>query len=210
MASPPLIAGTVVALVGGALAVALGPEGAAQLTRGAVALGGWAPVALVPMTVLLSCAAVPAPLLAVAAGAICGPIAGAALAQVAFTVAAVVQMLTVRRFGVRVAARVRLRERFASLDRGGAWAVAAAQLVPGAPFVALNLAAGLTRLRARDLAAGVAVGKAPGTLGYAAVGAGAAKTGGGAAVLVLTSAITVLVLTALALRRRGWHQVQER
>src|SRR5690606_38889425 len=66
------------------------------------------------------------------------------------------------RVGRRVGGRLgRLRARLA---RRGLLAAAAVRLVPMAPFAIVNVAAGVSPLRARDFLAGSALVLAPGTL----------------------------------------------
>ncbi len=55
------------------------------------------------------------------------------------------------------------------LRRRGILAVIRLRLVPVLPFTAINYAAGLTAVRARDYAIGTAVGTVPGIVAYAAL-----------------------------------------
>lgn len=50
------------------------------------------------------------------------------------------------------------------LARHGLWAVVAVRIVPVAPFAIVNMIAGATHIRLRDMVLGTALGMAPGTL----------------------------------------------
>lgn len=50
------------------------------------------------------------------------------------------------------------------LARHGLWAVVAVRVVPVAPFAIINMIAGATHIRLRDMVLGTALGMAPGTL----------------------------------------------
>ena len=136
-------------------------------------LGPVAAVLVVPVTVALSSIGVPAPVLGGGAGLLFGTLYGAILAHVAITLSACLQMLASRhlargRPGRLVPERLRGVDDF--LERRGFFAVLYYRIVPGLPFIALNYAAGLTKLRLRDMALGTFIGKAPRTWAYAALG----------------------------------------
>ena len=136
-------------------------------------LGAWAPLLYVGGSAVLSCAWVPGPLLAGAAGVLFGTALGVPVALASASLAAVLQLEIARHVAGRpvrawVAPRVRRLDRL--LESRGAVAVALLRLVPGVPYVATNYSAGLTRLRARDMALGTALGAAPKTYAYVALG----------------------------------------
>ena len=136
-------------------------------------LGAWAAVVLVPLYVLVNTAAIPSPILAGAAGLMFGTLLGGALAHAGAVAAAVTQMLLTRHVARDQAAALlpkRLRGLDDFLERRGFFAVLYYRIVPGLPFLGLNYAAGLSRLRVRDMALGTAIGKAPRTFAYAALG----------------------------------------
>jgi uncharacterized membrane protein YdjX (TVP38/TMEM64 family) len=116
---------------------------------------------------------VPGPVLAGSAGLLFGTAGGTAVALAAATAGAVVQMSLSRRVAGGGAAHVlpaRARALDAFVARNGFLAVLYVRLTPGVPYTLANYAAGLTRLRVRDMAAGTAVGAAPRTFAYAALG----------------------------------------
>jgi uncharacterized membrane protein YdjX (TVP38/TMEM64 family) len=145
--------GLLVALLGllAGSAWLLGPWSPDRL-RGLVAPAGpLAPAVFVGLFVVLNSAGVPAPLLGAAGGLTLSLIPGALATLAGMTVAACVQFLLARRLtgpamaAARFSGTDRLQE---ALQRRGWLAVVVLRLVPG-PFVALNLAAGLTPLRLR-------------------------------------------------------------
>jgi hypothetical protein len=77
------------------------------------------------------------------------------------------------------------------------------RLVPG-PFVALNLAAGLTPLRLRGMAIGTLIGGAPKALGWAALGLGATRL----AVSPLVIAAVIVAGVALTVVWLRWRRPQ--
>jgi uncharacterized membrane protein YdjX (TVP38/TMEM64 family) len=178
----------------------LGPWSPDRL-RGLVAPAGpLAPAVFVGLFVVLNSAGVPAPLLGAAGGLTLGLIPGALATLAGMTVAACVQFLLARRLtgpamaAARFSGADRLRE---ALQRRGWLAVVVLRLVPG-PFVALNLAAGLTPLRLRWMAIGTLIGGAPKALGWAALSLGATRLAVSplviAAVVVAGVALTVVWL----------------
>lgn len=131
--------------------------------------GAWGPLLYVGLSAALSCVFVPGPLLAGVAGALFGSGLGSLVALAAGTLAATTQLLITRYVAGRQANAL-LPERAHRLDsfleRRGFVAVFLVRLIPGVPYVLTNYSAGLTRLRARDMAAGTALGAAPKTYAY--------------------------------------------
>src|SRR5215208_7479508 len=135
---------------------------------------GWAGFVLwTPVTAVLNSVFVPGPVLAGAAGLLFGTALGTPLAIVAATATACFQMAIGRylaggEVGRILPERVRRIDHF--LERRGFWAVLYIRLAPGIPYTLVNYGAGLTRLRFRDMAAGTAIGGAPRTFAYVALG----------------------------------------
>jgi uncharacterized membrane protein YdjX (TVP38/TMEM64 family) len=178
----------------------LGPWSPDRL-RGLLAPAGpLAPAVFVGLFVVLNSAGVPGPLLGAAGGLALGLVPGALATLAGMTVAACVQFLLARRLtgpamaAVRFSGADRLQQ---ALQRRGWLAVVALRLVPG-PFVALNLAAGLTPLRLRWMAVGTLIGGVPKALGWDALGLGASHLAVSplvvAAVIVASVALTVVWL----------------
>jgi uncharacterized membrane protein YdjX (TVP38/TMEM64 family) len=135
-------------------------------------LGGLATFAFVPLFVLANFV-IPWGILAGAAGLLFGTLAGTPLALAGVTLAALAQMLVARRLagehaGTLLPERTRAIERF--IERNGVTAIMESRIVPLLPYGAVNYAAGLTRLRYRDMALGTVVGGAPKVFGYVALG----------------------------------------
>ena len=125
------------------------------------------------VSALLSCAWVPGPVLAGVAGVLFGTALGVPVSLAAASLAAVLQLEIARHVAgrpVRAWLVPRVRRLDGLLESRGAVAVALLRIVPGVPYVATNYSAGLTRLRARDMALGTAVGAAPKTYAYVALG----------------------------------------
>jgi uncharacterized membrane protein YdjX (TVP38/TMEM64 family) len=159
-------------------------------------LGGVAVAAYVPLFVLANFL-ITWPILAGAGGLLFGTAAGAPLALVGVTLAALVQMWVARflageHVGALLPQRTRGLEEF--LTRHGAVAVMESRIVPVLPYGVVNYSAGLTRLRFRDMAVGTVVGAAPKVFAYTALGGSLTDLASPEAIV----AIAVLVVLALA------------
>jgi uncharacterized membrane protein YdjX (TVP38/TMEM64 family) len=88
------------------------------------------------------------------------------------------------------------------VERRGFWTVLYVRLVPGVPFNMLNYAAGLTRLRAREIFAGTGLGFAPRTFAYAAVGGSLANLHSTEARVAMGVGVAMAVVGALLARRQ--------
>ena len=125
--------------------------------------------ALVALTVALVFA-VPLMFLTVVAVAAYGPVLGSACVFVGALLAAGASYATGRYLGREVLERLagpRVNLLSHRLARRGLLAVLAVRLVPVAPFAVVNMVAGASHLRLRDLLLGTAIGILPGTLGVA-------------------------------------------
>ncbi len=167
----------------GCFAVVAGGLFAAVLITGSVpspdeardfgeSLGGWAPLAYVPLFVAVNFF-VTWPILAGAAGLLFGTAVGFPLALLAVILASLVQMGIARRLagghhGSLLPQRTKWIEDF--LTRHGAVAVMESRIVPLVPWGIVNYSAGLTRLSFRQLALGTLVGGAPKVFAYTALG----------------------------------------
>ena len=146
---------------------------AKRIEHWAHGLGLFGPPLFVVAGIALNCLFVPLPVIAGAAGLVFGTVEGTALGVLVAGSSATVHLLIGRRLtGER--AELLLGRRGAAvadfLSRRGFWAVLYVRLIPGIPFNTLNYAAGLSRLRRRDMFAGTAIGFAPRTFAYAALG----------------------------------------
>jgi uncharacterized membrane protein YdjX (TVP38/TMEM64 family) len=184
------------------------------------ALGAWGPVAFAAAYAVACVVGVPASLMTLAAGALFGLAVGTAAAFAGALLGATLAFL-VSRYVARalVERRVARDARFAALDRAvgaqGRRLVFLLRLSPVFPFVLLNYALGLTRVRLRDYVVASA-GMLPGTLLYVyygklagdvavlAAGAASPRDAGYWVVLALGLAATVVVTTIITrLARRA-------
>ncbi|WP_407317480.1 TVP38/TMEM64 family protein [Isoptericola halotolerans] len=176
-----------------------GPERLQELVESAgwsgvlVFVVGYAVLVLVPS---------PASLLTILGGALFGVWWGALLAWAGALLGAFGGFLIGRRMGRPAVDRLlrgRLQQADQVLARHGLVAVLAVRLVPLFPFTALNYAAGLLGVRARDYVVGTAVGIVPGTLAYAAVGASGADPRG---IVIGVGGLVVLAVLGGTVGRR--------
>jgi uncharacterized membrane protein YdjX (TVP38/TMEM64 family) len=200
----------------GALAAAAALSGAlpsAGEVRHFGASLGWLGYALwVPATAVLNALFVPGPVLAGAAGLMFGTALGTPIALLAATLTATAELLIARYVaGARVGSLLpdRARRIDAFLERRGFWAVLYVRLAPGIPYTLSNYGAGLTALRFRQMAAGTAIGAAPRTFAWVALGGSIDDLGSpesvAALVVLVAIALVGLVLARrqLATQRRG-------
>jgi uncharacterized membrane protein YdjX (TVP38/TMEM64 family) len=167
---------------------------------------GWAGIVLwIPLTAALNSVFVPGPVLAGATGLLFGTTLGTPIAIVASVFTACLQM-TIGRYvagaevGRILPERVRLIDEF--LERRGFWAVLYIRLAPGIPYTLVNYGAGLTRLRMRDMAAGTAVGAAPRTFAYVALGGTIGDLGSPEAIAAIALLVAIGVLGLILGRRQ--------
>jgi uncharacterized membrane protein YdjX (TVP38/TMEM64 family) len=166
---------------------------------------GWAGYLLwTPVTAVLNSVFVPGPVLAGAAGLLFGTAAGTPLAIVAATATACFQM-AIGRFvaGDEVSRRLpaRVRGVDAFLERRGFWAVFYIRIAPAIPYTLVNYGAGLTKLRFRDMAAGTAIGGAPRTFAYVALGGSLGDLSSPEAIVAI-SLLAVMAVAGIILGRR--------
>ena len=176
---------------------------AKRLEHWADGLGVVGPVLFVVAAVALNCVFVPVPVLAGAAGLVFGVAEGTAIGVVVVAASATVHLLIGRHLA-GASAGVLLGRRGAAvaefLERRGFWAVLYVRLVPGLPFNSLNYAAGLSRLRARDMFAGTGLGFAPRTFAYAAVGGSISNVGSTEAVVAVAIGVVMAIVGAVLAR----------
>jgi uncharacterized membrane protein YdjX (TVP38/TMEM64 family) len=162
-------------LVAGASAAALLLGGPSQggIEQTVDDAGALAPLAFVALYVVLTVLCFPGAVVTAAGGALFGTAAGALLAVAGATLGAIAAFLAGRRLGRAQVERIAGR-RIGALDRWlvrrGFLAVLYLRLIPLVPFNALNYAAGVTAVGARDYVLGTAVGIVPGAFAYAALG----------------------------------------
>jgi uncharacterized membrane protein YdjX (TVP38/TMEM64 family) len=168
-------------------------------------LGAAGPPLFVAGGVLLNCLWVPLPVIAGAAGLVFGTAVGTAIGVLVIATAATVQLLIGRRLaGERAELLLGQRGSAAAafVARRGFWTVLYVRLVPGLPFNVLNYAAGLSRLRARDVFAGTGLGFAPRTFAYAAVGGSLSRLDSAEARAAIAVGVVMAVVGAVLARRQ--------
>ena len=194
-----LVAIFVVARVAG-----LSPS-AERIERWADGLGLAGPPLFVAAGVALNCVFVPIPVLAGAAGLAFGTAEGTVVGILVAGGAATSHLLIGRHLSgdaVRSLVGDRGRAVAGFLERRGFWAVLYVRLVPGIPFNTFNYAAGLSRLRARDMFAGTAIGFAPRTFAYAALGGSISNLGSTEARVAIGVGAVMAVAGAVLARRQ--------
>lgn len=178
---------------------------AKRIEHWAKGLGAAGPPLFVLAGVALNCLFVPLPVIAGAAGLAFGTAEGTAVGIVVVGASATVHLAIGRRLaGDHARALLGRRGESAAdfLSRRGFWAVLYVRLIPGLPFNTLNYAAGLSRLRARDMFAGTALGFAPRTFAYAALGGSISNLHSTAALVAVAVGVAMAVAGAALARRQ--------
>ncbi|HEY1427339.1 MAG TPA: VTT domain-containing protein [Caulobacteraceae bacterium] len=195
-------------------APALGLTGRAGVQHWlALAKGPWAlPVAVAAFAALAFLGA-PQVVLIAAAAVVFGPVTGSLYSWIGTFVSALIGFELGRLTGARMIRDLGSRgvDRFMALvGRNGFMASLIIRLVPAAPFIVVNMAAGTARVRRTDFALGTAIGILPKILLTAFAGGTvtAAFNGGGAVQLALL-ALAILVWLGSALLARRWLRARE-
>jgi uncharacterized membrane protein YdjX (TVP38/TMEM64 family) len=178
---------------------------AERIQRWGDGLGVVGPPLFVLGGVVLNLLFVPLPIIAGAAGLVFGTAGGTAVGVLVIATAATVHLLIGRRLaGERAELLLGRRGSAAAafVARRGFWTVLYVRLVPGLPFNTLNYAAGLSRLRARDIFAGTGLGFAPRTFAYAAVGGSLSRLDSTEARVAIGVGVAMAVVGALLARRQ--------
>jgi uncharacterized membrane protein YdjX (TVP38/TMEM64 family) len=208
-----LFGGIGAVFVFGASVLGLRGSQAVAAWMGAGVHGPWAlPAAIAGFTVL-AFLGVPQVMLVAAAVVAFGPWLGFAYSWIGNLVSCVISFYVGRRIGSRV-----LREHAGKgvrafvdlIGRNGFWASLIVRLVPSAPFVVVNMAAGCTPMAISEFVAGTAVGSAPkiALVAYAGNSAIHALNGGGASRWIKLALVAV-VWIVMALLARAWLKREE-
>ena len=178
-----------------------------------LAKGPWAlPVAVAAFAALAFLGA-PQVVLIAAAAVVFGPVTGSLYSWIGTFVSALIGFELGRLTGARLIRDLGSRgvDRFMALvGRNGFMASLIIRLVPAAPFIVVNMAAGTARVRRADFAAGTAIGILPKILLTAFAGGTltAAFNGGGALEIGLL-ALAILIWVGSALLARRWLRARE-
>jgi uncharacterized membrane protein YdjX (TVP38/TMEM64 family) len=178
---------------------------AERIEHWADGLGLAGPVLFVAAGIVLNCLFVPIPVVAGAAGLAFGTAEGTAIGILVAGGAATAHLLIGRHLSgdaIRSLVGPRGEAVAGFLARRGFWAVLYVRLIPGVPFNTLNYAAGLSRLRARDMFGGTALGFAPRTFAYAALGGSFSNLGSPEARVAIAVGLAMAVAGAVLARRQ--------
>jgi uncharacterized membrane protein YdjX (TVP38/TMEM64 family) len=196
-------------------ATLLGLKGPATVAAwmGAGVHGPWALPAAVLGFVVLAFLGVPQIVMVAAAVVAFGPWLGFTYSWIGNLISSVISFY----FGRKVGARI-LRDHAGKgvgdfvdlIGRNGFWASLIVRLVPSAPFVVVNMAAGCTPMKVRDFVAGTALGSVPkiALTAFAGNAVVHAMNGGGAGRWI-SVAVAAAVWLGLGLAARAWLKREE-
>ncbi len=197
----------------GASLTGLKSAAAVQAWMGAGVSGPWALPAAVAGFSILAFLGVPQFMLVAAAVVAFGPWLGFAYSWVGNLVSSLLGFYVGRRVGARL-----LREHAGKgvndfvdmIGRNGFWAALVVRLVPSAPFVVVNMAAGVTPMAVSQFLAGTALGSIPkiALVAYAGNSAMHALNGGGPSRWIKLTAVAALWI-GMALGARAWLKREE-
>jgi uncharacterized membrane protein YdjX (TVP38/TMEM64 family) len=167
---------------------------------------GWVgPLVFVPAAACGLCLFIPGPVLAGAAGLLFGTAGGTPVALASIVLGAVMQM-SISRYLAGDAAAQLLPQRIKRFDRfiaeRGFWAVFYMRLAPAIPYNLVNYGAGLTSLRVSAMAGGTALGAAPRSFAWVALGGNLDDLGSTEAKVAIALLVVMAVGGALLARRQ--------
>ncbi len=208
-----LFGGVGMVFVFGAPLMGLKSASAMQAWMGAGVQGPWALPAAIAGFSLLAFVGVPQFLLVAAAVVAFGPWLGFAYSWVGNLVSSLLGFYAGRRIGAGVLRRYAGRgvnDFVDMIGRNGFWASLVVRLVPSAPFVVVNMAAGVTPMKVSSFLAGTALGSIPkiALVAYAGDSAIHALNGGGPSRWIKLVGVAALWL-GVALAARSWLKRQE-
>ncbi len=193
----------------------LGLNGASSVERwmGAGASGPWAPAMAIGGFTVLAFLGVPQFVLIAAAVVAFGPWAGLVYSWLGTLVSALVGFFLGRRFGAKLLknyAGKGVNQFIELVGRNGFWASTIVRLVPSAPFIVVNMAAGATPMSVWAFAGGCALGSLPkialtAFAGHAVMGAINGKGSGHWLTLVLAAVLWI----GMGLLGRQWIKRRE-
>jgi uncharacterized membrane protein YdjX (TVP38/TMEM64 family) len=174
-------------------------------------LGAAAVPAFIALSALLTCALFPGPLLAGASGLLFGTALGTPVSIAAATLGALVAF-SIARFVARDAVQTLTPQRMVPvqdwIERRGFWAVLYARIAPGMPYSLLNYAAGATRVGLPAFTAATAIGVAPRSFAYTALGGSLDDLGSPEAIVAIV-ALVVMALTGAVLLQRERSRLRQ-
>jgi uncharacterized membrane protein YdjX (TVP38/TMEM64 family) len=172
-------------------------------------LGLAGPLLFIPISACLTLTLFPGPLLAGASGLLFGTALGTPVSIVSATLGATLAFCLARWWAhdaVEAVAGPRTRAVRAWVGERGFMSVLYARIVPGLPYSLVNYAAGLTPIMLRSFVIATAIGVAPRTFAYTALGGSLGEWRSPevlvAAVVLVAMALTGALVAARDLRRR--------
>ncbi len=166
--------------------------------------GAVAPLVFIVVAALLTCAMFPGPILAGAAGLLFGTALGTPVAICSATLGASLACL-IGRFvagdAVEELGGPRVRSLATWVNRRGFVSVLYARIAPAMPYNVINYAAGLTTIPVLTFAAATAIGTAPRTFAYVALGGSFGDFGSPEALIALGIIIGMGVIGLVLVRR---------
>jgi uncharacterized membrane protein YdjX (TVP38/TMEM64 family) len=195
-------------------APALGLTGPAGVERWlTLAKGPWALPIAVAAFALLAFLGAPQVVLIAAAAVVFGPWTGSLYSWIGTFVSALIGFELGRLFGgglIRDLKSPGVDRFMALIGKNGFMASLIIRLVPAAPFIVVNMAAGTARVRRADYALGTAIGILPKILLTAfAGGTMTAVLNGGGLVQIGLLAVAIVIWVGAALLARRWLRARE-
>jgi uncharacterized membrane protein YdjX (TVP38/TMEM64 family) len=173
--------------------------------------GGWAPILFLLLYALATVLFVPGSLLAVAGGALFGPIWGTLWNLTGATLGATLAFV-IARYVASDCVAARSGERLGRLMRGveeeGWRFITFVRLVPLFPFNLVNYAFGLTRIRLREYVLASFVCMVPGALAYTYLGYAGREAASGQAGAVRETVLALVLLAVVAFLLRLVRRVK--
>lgn len=189
------------------LVVTLSGSLSADRVRGWVdGYGAAGPLVFIAIAVPLSVVFFPGPLLAGAAGLLFGTALGTPVAICSAVLAACLAFTISRRAApdaVRKVGGPRAQRLAGWVERRGFFAILYARLLPGVPYTAVNYGAGLTRLPIASFALATALGTAPRTFAYVALGGSFGDFTRPETIVAVAILVAMAVGALLVARRQG-------
>ncbi len=158
-----MFGGAALVILFGAQILGLGGEAAVERWLGA-ARGPWSLPAAVASFAVLAMVGMPQVVLIAAAVVVFGPVTGAAYSWIGTMISSLVGFYLGRAAGARALDRFSsagVRQFVDMIGRNGFLASLIVRLVPSAPFIVVNMAAGVTPMRVSHFLAGTALGIVP-------------------------------------------------
>jgi uncharacterized membrane protein YdjX (TVP38/TMEM64 family) len=186
--------------------LAVGPPSSKEVRGWVSGYGAAGPLVFIFVAAGLSTVLVPGPLLAGAAGLLFGTAEGFPTALVGAVLGACLCCTIGRGVGRRSLEELagpRVREIKERIEARGFLAILYGRIIPGVPYTLVSYAAGLTRIPLRVFAPATALGAAPRTFAYVALGGSLNNLGSPAAIVSVVVLVVMAVAGIVIARREG-------